>query len=1372
MATPPRAGVASAPPACSPVAADAAAPPGDSLDLFAPPQASTPAGSPAHAAPIVEPIPTVPITPSSVDPTRIRALMFQTPTATWPARRGHAISPSVPRARQRLEHFNNFLSQADGTQWDTLDETDLALLEGLEQGSRRSPPGVSLLGEERPAQPAQHAQPATPLPSFGGFQTGAGSKIALSADQLARAQALLGEERPAQQATSPVPLQTPAPPPPLLTPASRGLARPLRTPASRGSNPGSGFKPPVQRMPSIVPLSRVAPQTAVQRSIEAAAQLAPPAEAALAEILKPGEMMRRRGANRIKLAQLERTAAGRSVAGQPSRDAAEVTCSSAASFRFRGFVPGHRFDFEGIAVAADAFGTVGCEAIELGFAASSTVPIPTRWVANHFRWAVWKLASMERAFAHAVGRCLTLERVVYDLAYRYDRELNLCHRPIIRKFLEGDDSPSRCMVLCVSSAPQVSMRSQCAASCDEEAVTPTKRARAAPPAVSATVGLTDGWYEICAQLDEPLARIAAAGRIRPGMKLLVWGAQLESDKQVTPLEAGDDISIRIFRNSTRPARWDMRLGLQARPVFAVPLDSLVAGGGMAPSLDVVVARKYPVLYSERLPDGSRVMRNEREEAAAVREWERQRELFAEASRRHAQSASSQESPNQHSTQSTQPPDPAARRRMPASDFARLGSGREIDEALKMTADPDSIVGSVLTHSQHELWSRFRQEKGLQEQDRLRSKQLRAQEASAVDFAPRDVSLVVRLRLVQYHAAAGLAKSAQGYILTVWRPAEDVLEHLREGDRVQISGVVVTRQTGPLVQLANSSKTVFRTAKLSDEERRRLFEPRCASSAAEMMQRACGSETDAVGMVVLARPKPSMSFFASAAVEVFLCDRDRRLWVLEVPKQLFDAQLQLFAPAQALAVANATIRAKDASNAVPVCETTESTQLLAAPRARHLQDALQELVAAAGERAAAVAALRELVECMDFRAAVDDANTDEEVAPEPAAPGPVAAPAVAPDAAPPTRVHAAFKPPGRTSPGVPPPAALLHRSLSAPQPPATPQPPPPPQACLDIFENFKSPYTFLATSPKLRRDFKKPSPTKATVNARFAAPTRVFTTVRVAAGDPELLPRAIVVDMTEGATEAGSAPDVIVACPLCDLNMTEIECIVHVETCGTSRGRRESLRKAGGKRMGSPQSQPRSQRRRVLEAASQGTPGQRASQAEPPAAACAHHRRHATEDTRKFHQHGGVQPRLRLVVTDGSFQRTVALTADLTLMFLAQLAEQCPSFTEYLEHFRDTGHIIWTPPEAAADSQEFVSQFSDADTGLAGRRMLVLARKAKLARLPALTVERTLRLLLAGLVVVDMTDVVDFVEVRHALVAPMYRPICRAASATRPSSSRC
>lgn len=50
--------------------------------------------------------------------------------------------------------------------------------------------------------------------------------------------------------------------------------------------------------------------------------------------------------------------------------------------------------------------------------------ISEEWVYNHYRWIVWKQASMERSFPEMMGGlCLTPEQVLLQLKYRYTESL-------------------------------------------------------------------------------------------------------------------------------------------------------------------------------------------------------------------------------------------------------------------------------------------------------------------------------------------------------------------------------------------------------------------------------------------------------------------------------------------------------------------------------------------------------------------------------------------------------------------------------------------------------------------------------------------------------------------------------------------------------------------------------------------------------------------------------------------------------------------------------------------------------------------------------------------------------------------------------------
>ncbi len=248
-----------------------------------------------------------------------------------------------------------------------------------------------------------------------------------------------------------------------------------------------------------------------------------------------------------------------------------------------------------------------------------TRPPPSeKWLAHHYRLVVWKLASLERSFPDVLGgRYLTRARVLKQLQYRYVREMVCGNRPALRLILNGDAPAGRLMILCVSQVYQQEpvSNAQGAEKEKDDEDKENKAEGAAPPSPPPQpllrVELTDGWYCVDALLDTALSALASKGRLCVGSKLVVCNASLQGvSGGIDPLEvAGQAVEARPYlklaMNATRPARWDAPLGFQQRPckhtngVLAVPISGLVAGGGPAPSLEVVILRRYPTQYMER-----------------------------------------------------------------------------------------------------------------------------------------------------------------------------------------------------------------------------------------------------------------------------------------------------------------------------------------------------------------------------------------------------------------------------------------------------------------------------------------------------------------------------------------------------------------------------------------------------------------------------------------------------------------------------------------------------------------------------------------------------------------------------------------------------
>lgn len=64
---------------------------------------------------------------------------------------------------------------------------------------------------------------------------------------------------------------------------------------------------------------------------------------------------------------------------------------------------------------------IGISEIKIAFQVMPGVQIsllPKNWIENHYKWIVWKLASMERSFPKHFSCCLTVENIMLQLKYR------------------------------------------------------------------------------------------------------------------------------------------------------------------------------------------------------------------------------------------------------------------------------------------------------------------------------------------------------------------------------------------------------------------------------------------------------------------------------------------------------------------------------------------------------------------------------------------------------------------------------------------------------------------------------------------------------------------------------------------------------------------------------------------------------------------------------------------------------------------------------------------------------------------------------------------------------------------------------------------
>ena len=293
----------------------------------------------------------------------------------------------------------------------------------------------------------------------------------------------------------------------------------------------------------------------------------------------------------------------------------------------------------GAAAALDELLSIGCK-------------LATKeWVNNHYCFVLWKLAGMvcldPDAESDPERKRWCWKEVIRQLRYRYvsstscapscgypnleqryEREIHRGQRPPLRKVVASDANAAAPMVLCVSDISWTEPGN----ARDGTLLDPEPK-----------LEVTDGWYKVNTEIDEPLKRAVRAGRIRAGHKIAVMNCkvrycslwppllrsqqkQLDCDKEGGEiLEAGNRATLSISANSSHLAPWHAKLGFRNGP-FIAALGSLDPFGGVVAAIDVTIVKVYPIAYLEfiTLEDGRRVQegpRNERDEAAAQDAWE-------------------------------------------------------------------------------------------------------------------------------------------------------------------------------------------------------------------------------------------------------------------------------------------------------------------------------------------------------------------------------------------------------------------------------------------------------------------------------------------------------------------------------------------------------------------------------------------------------------------------------------------------------------------------------------------------------------------------------------------------------------------------------
>ncbi|MGH0153999.1 UNVERIFIED_CONTAM: hypothetical protein FKN15_028247 [Acipenser sinensis] len=371
--------------------------------------------------------------------------------------------------------------------------------------------------------------------------------------------------------------------------------------------------------------------------------------------------------------------------------------------------------------------------------------ISESWGYNHFRWIVWKLAAMEKAFPKVFGsKCLTPERLLLQLKYRYDVEIDKSQRSAIKKITERDDTAAKTLVLCVSKIlstgskpiPHTNRKS-------DNGATPNKDLKKEVPV--GIIEVTDGWYGINVLLDPPLVALLQKGKLAVGNKIVTHGAELVGSQDAcTPLEAPESLMLKISANSTRPARWYAKLGFHRDPrPFRLPLSSLYSDGGTVGCVDVIILRSYPIQWMEKKPNGVYLFRNDRAE-----EREAQRQAESQQNKMEALFTKLQaEFENEHEAKYKSKD--KKRQRFSRQQIQSLQDGAELYEAIENSSDP-GYLEACLTDQQLKALSNHRQVINEQKQAKLQEEFRKALESAKEDengCSKRDVTPVWKLQVV-------------------------------------------------------------------------------------------------------------------------------------------------------------------------------------------------------------------------------------------------------------------------------------------------------------------------------------------------------------------------------------------------------------------------------------------------------------------------------------------------------------------------------------------------------------------------------------------------------------------------------------------------
>ncbi|XP_038673987.1 breast cancer type 2 susceptibility protein isoform X2 [Scyliorhinus canicula] len=566
------------------------------------------------------------------------------------------------------------------------------------------------------------------------------------------------------------------------------------------------------------------------------------------------------------------------------------------------------------------------------------------WAYNHYKWLVWKFAAMEASFPKEFGsRCLTPETILLHLKYRYDIEIDQCHRSALKKIMERDDAAAKTLVVCVSqiismgtesfqNSPNLDGAVKQSKTVTDKSVIETKK-----DTPCGIIEVTDGWYGIKALLDLPLISLLREKKLVVGQKIIIHGAELiGSQDACTPLEAPESLMIKISANSTRPARWYAKLGFHRDPrPFQLPISTLFSEGGMVGCVDVIVVRIYPMQWMEKKSKGMYVFRNERaEEREAQIHYENQQRkletLYAKIETRlQEQFRVDRKKKREHKIQ-----------KLSDQQIMMLQDGVDLYEAIQNSSDPISVE-ACLNEQQLRALNNYRQLLKEQKQIQIEAEFRKALEddQSENSYTKRDVASVWKLRVVDYKSQDCNAV----YMLNVWRPIAELHSLLKEGGRYWIYYLTTSscksRLSRAELQLTATKKTRYQQLQPSLKVLEQLYQPRQAVTYSMLLDPSFGTvcrEVDLAGYVIHILGK------SGPPTTLYLADENQNLVAVKVWTGLNQLALEDIVKPGILIVASNLQCTLDSCMGIPILFTGDLSSLSANPKEGHLREKYTQL----------------------------------------------------------------------------------------------------------------------------------------------------------------------------------------------------------------------------------------------------------------------------------------------------------------------------------------------------------------------------------------------------------------------------------------------